>query len=374
MKQRTGVFLAALLLGALVAGAAGAQTQPCTTDYNNFNGPRRLYLNVHNCGTDCAAQEIPYLELVKDGITGLRIAPVTLDRTQPGDPGFFTVNDFDPYFEAALEIFGPENLLVLIDDGVDEGRFKKPTPNDILRKLTSLLARHPQVRHIELMNEPFNFSNIGPEEYVGRYLRPARKLIDEFNADRAADNQIILYSAAWFGTDDGLRQTRRMVRAGGLAYVDVLSVHIYEGLAGSAAKVARDYKRLARGRPIAVTETNFTANARSDYETQQWWICDTMTRIERIMRQGLSPYEQLLQHNVIYTLRADEARLYNLIRFPDSGKSLAWSSTGPGHFVINERSKVPTDPKTVPADPGDAGDDGSDDAPAAGGERPTGRE
>jgi hypothetical protein len=166
------------------------------------------------------------------------------------------------------------------------------------------------------------------------------------------------------------------VRAGGLAYVDVLSVHIYETLAGNAAKVARDYKRLARGRPIAVTETNFNDKNRSEYEAQQWWMCDSMTRMERIMRQGLTPDEQRLQHNVLYTLRADEARLFNLIRFPDNGQSLAWSSTGPGHFVISERSKVPTDPKSVPPDDdGSEGDgDSGDGAPAPGGERPTGRQ
>ena len=50
--------------------------------------------------------------------------------------------------------------------GVDEGPFAKPTPNQILTKLSSLLSRHPEVRHIEFMNEPLNFSNIVPEEYV----------------------------------------------------------------------------------------------------------------------------------------------------------------------------------------------------------------
>lgn len=372
MRIETGRLLPLLLLGVLlVPPAAGAR--PCDTAYNNFNGPRRLYLNIHNCGLSCWLQEIPYLELVKDGVTGVRIAPVTRDNTAPPDPGFYTVNDFDPYFEAALDIFGPENVLALIDDDVDSGPHAKPSPNDILRKLSSLLARNPEVRHVELMNEPYNFSNISPEEYVGRYLRPARELIDRYNADRAANNQIVLYSAAWVGRADGVRRARRMVRAGGLAYVDVMSVHIYEPRVEAAASRAREYKRLARGKPIAVTESNFDAGNRSDYAAHPWWICEAMTRIEDVMRHGLSANAERVQHNVFYTLRADESRFFNLIRFADS-KSLFWSFTGPGHQILIDRSKVPTDPKNAVAEPGDSesGSDEGDEAPAGGG-RPPGR-
>lgn len=357
------VLFDVLLLGVLLAVPAAAQ--PCTTPYNGGNGPRSLFLNLHNCGLDCWLQEVPYLRHVQDGVTGVRIAPVTLDRTVPGDPGFYTVNDFDPYFDAVFEIFGPEKTLVLIDDGVDQGVYAKPTPNDILRKLSSLLVREPRVRHVEFMNEPLNFSNVTPEEYVGRYLRPARALVDRFNRDRAADNRIVLYSAAWFGSGDGVRQTRRMIRAGGLAYVDVMSVHIYESRAADAAARAHDYRRLARGTPIAVTEANYNAGNRSDYAAQPWWICEAMTEMEQILRRGLSPQEQLLQHNVYYTLRSDEGRFFNLIRFADA-KSLSWVNTGPGHLVLAERAKVPTDPKTVlpPDDTGE--DDGGGDAPDPG--------
>lgn len=368
---KNGTTLTLLLAGLLAAAPAAAQ--PCNTAYNGSNGPQSLFLNLHNCGLDCWLQEVPYLEHLKDGISGVRIAPVTLDRTAPGDPDFFTVNDFDPYFDAVFEIFGPEKTLVLIDDGVDEGRFAKPSPNDILRKLSSLLAREPRVRHVEFLNEPLNFSNISPEEYVGRYLRPARQLVDRFNRDRAPDDQIVLYSAAWFGSTDGVRQTRRMIRAGGLAYVDVLSVHIYERRAADAAERARDYKRLARGKPIAVTETNFNAGNRSDYAAQTWWICESMTEQERILRQGLSPRDQRLQHNVYYTLRSDEPRFFNLIRFADVS-SLAWAHTGPGHFVLNARSQVPTDPKAVVPPADDSGDDGGgEDGEASGPGRPGGR-
>lgn len=371
MRIETGRLLTALLLGAvLVPPPAGAQ--PCDTDYNHFNGPRRLYLNVHNCGLNCWLQEIPFLELVRDGVTGVRIAPVTRDNTAAPDPGFYTVNDFDPYFDDVLEIFGPQNVLALIDDAVDSGPHAKPSPNDVLRKLSSLLARNPAVRHVELLNEPFNFSNISPEEYVGRYLRPARELIDRYNADRAADNQILLYSAAWIGTADGVRRARRMVASGGLAYVDVMSVHVYELRAEAAAARAREYKRLARGKPIAVTETNFDAGNRSDYAAHPWWICEAMTRIEEVMLHGLSANARRVQHNVFYTLRADGPRFFNLIRFADS-KSLAWSFTGPGHRILLDRSKVPTDPKSpVPAPGGSetGEDDGEEPRP---GERPIGR-
>ena len=378
MLVRTIRFFNALLLGLLLMPRPGA-AQPCSTSYNNSNGPRNLYINLHNCGLDCWLQEVPYLELVKDGVTGVRIAPVTLDNTQAPDPGFYTVNGFDPYFDAVIDIFGPENTLVLIDDGVDDGPFAKPTPNQILTKLSSLLARHPEVRHIEFMNEPLNFSNIVPEEYVGRYLVPARALVDKYNADRAADNQIKLYSAAWIGTADGVRRARRMVRAGALAYVDVFNAHIYERRVEDAARRAREYKRLARGKPVAVTETNFNSTNNSDYAAHPWWICESMTAMEQVMQQGLTPAEQALQPNVFYTLRADGVRSFNLINFPDS-KSLNWTFTSPSHFVLVNRSQVPTDPKGQAQDPGgssggDTGGDtgGSENDDPRGGGRPGGR-
>lgn len=360
-----------LLLGLLLVPPT-AVAQPCETGYNNSNGPRSLYLNIHNCGLNCWLQEVPYVNLIKDGVTGVRIAPVTLDNSVAPEPGFYTVNAFDPYFDDMFEIFGKEKTLVLIDDGVDTGRFAKPTANQILTKLTSLLLRHPEVRHIEFMNEPLNFSNITPEEYVGRYLRPARVLVDEFNGDRAPDNQIVLYSAAWIGTSDGVARARRMVRAGGLAYVDVMSVHLYERRVEDAVKRAREYKRLARGKPIAVTETNFNRTNNSDYAAHPWWICESMTEIERIMRQGLSADGLRLQSNVFYTLRADGRRSFNLINFPDA-KSLSWSFTGPGHFILIERSKVPTDRKGAAPDPDEELDGGAGSDGTESGERPGGR-
>lgn len=381
-KLRSTLFLGSRLAVAVASAIflvvpLVAQQPPCDTNYNNFNGPHRLYVNLHNCGTVCALQELPYLELFRDGITGVRIAPVPLDFSQAPNPEFFTVNPFDPYFNGVIEMFGPENVLVLIDDGVDSGPHAKPTPNNILSKLTSLLARHPEVRHVEFMNEPLNFSNIGPEEYVNRYLRPARVLVDEYNADRAANNQIILYSAAWIGTADGVRRARRMVRAGALAYADVMTAHIYEPRADAAAQRAREYKRLSRGKPIAITESNFNRSNSSDYNTQQWWICDSMTRMEQVMRQGLSAQEELLQQNVLYTLRADKLRRFNLIGFVDT-KTLNWDVTGPGHFVVSQRSQVPTDPKGSAAEPSDstadpADDDGGEESAPGGLRGPGGR-
>ena len=353
---------AVLVLILLFAVPASVLAGGCPNDYNNFNGPLRLYLNVHNCGTDCADEELPYLERYREGITGVRISPVQRDLSMAPEPEFYEVNDFDPYFDGALEIFGPNNVLVVVDDNVDEGPHAKPRPGDMVRKLRSTLDRHPGVRHIEFMNEPSNFSGISPEEYVGRYLPRARQVVDEYNANRAADDKIILYSAAWFGNPDGARETHRMVTAGGLRYVDVMAVHIYAPRTDDARSLAREYKRLARGKPIAVTETNFNTGNESDYETQQWWLCQSMAGVEATLRSGLSPEKQALQHNVFYTLRADEVRLFNIIRYPDSRNRFFWQDTGPGHFVIKERAAARTDPKPGrPAgdlDPGDGEADG----------------
>ena len=357
--QKTLLILAfgAAILGPLATAAAA---QPCNTAYNNSNGPKSLYLNIHNCGTVCARQELPYLRLFGDGVTGVRVAPVPRDRTEAPQPEFYTVNGVDPYFDGLVELFGAENILMLIDDGVDEGPHAKPSPDDMLRLLTSALERHPEVRHIEFMNEPLNFSDITPEEYVHRYLRPARAVIDQYNADRGPENQIILYTAAWFGNADGIRQARRMIRAGALAVADVLTAHIYDRRVEDAAASARAYKRMARGTPVAVTETNFNTNNRSNYDAQGWWICESMTAMEEVFHRGLSPAEEGVQHNVLYTLRADAPRLFNLIGFPDKSRELFWQTTGPGHVVLQNRGQVPTDPK-VPAAGNDAG---SADVPA----------
>ena len=347
MTTRMKTLLMLGVLGVALALPAMAQRPlPCAdSEYNNFNGPKSLFINLQNCGTLCAFQALPYLRLIGSGLTGVRIAPVPRDNTAAPDPDYYQVNDFDPYFTGVLEIFGPDNVLVLIDDLVDEGRFAKPKPNDMLRMLSSLLTRNPEVRHIEFMNEPLNFSNIRPEEYVARYLRPARALVDKYNADRAADNQIVLYSAAWFGNEDGVRQTRRMVRAGGLAFADVMAVHIYDRLQKNAEKRAREYRRLARGKPIAVTESNFNSSNRSEYEAQLWWVCQSMSSIEQILRRDMPASTHGLQRNVLYTLLGDEARFFNLIRFPDARRTDFWTNTGPGHYLLRDRSLVPTDPK-----------------------------
>jgi len=337
-----------LLIAFLLASAPVLGQVPCDLDYNDFNGPQSLFLNLHNCGTACADAELPYLELVRDGLSGVRIFPVTRDRAQPGDPSFYEVNDFDPYLEGVLEIFGPENVLVLVDDGVDRGRHAKPTPAEMLRKLRSLIETHPSVQLVEFMNEPSNFSDIRPAEYVGRYLRSARRMIDDFNRNRPADEQILLFSAAWFGNRDGVRETQRMVRAGALGLIDVLTAHLYADREDEAEAIAAEYLRLARGKPVAVTETNFNRGNRSNYEAQGWWICRSMVRIEETLRRGLNAAERAVQFNVLYTLRADEERLFNVISFPDSRQPLFWQPTGPGHTILIERSKIPTDPRSSP--------------------------
>lgn len=355
-------FTVAFLLTMLFC-ATGAFANGCPNDYNNFNGPQRFYLNIHNCGLDCYEQEIDYLRIFREGITGVRIAPVPRDRTMAPEDAFYEVNDFDPYFNAALEIFGPENILVLVDDGVDEGRFAKPSSGDMERLLRSTLQRYPQLLHIEFMNEPSNFSGITPEEYAASYLPKARRVIDEFNAVRPAGQKIKLYSASWFGNTSGARETLRMVTAGGLRFVDVMTAHIYGKNADEARELAREYKRLARGKPVAVTETNFDAGRGSDYDTQQTWICFAMAGIESTLRAGLSPADQALQHNVFYTLRADGARRFNIIGFPDARNRQFWQSTGPGHFVIQQRALARTDPKEpldAATEPGGGGSEGGD--------------
>ncbi len=361
MKTAVTWCAAILVLGVHVT-AMPATAQPCTSEYNNFNGPKSFYLNLQNCGTPCGTRYLPYLEIFKDGISGIRLAPVVKDRTSPGDPEFFEVNDFDPLFAGVLETFGPDRVIAVIDDNVDRGEFRKPRPNDMARKLSSLIHTHPQVRHIEFMNEPAHFSGIIPEEYVGRYLTRAREIVDMYNADRAPDNQILLYSAAWFGNRDGVRAARRMIQAGGLALVDAMSVHIYSDRAADAVALAREYKRMARGKPIALTETNFNDGRQSRYDTQEWWICESMTAMERVFRKGLSAEAQQLQANVYYTLRADAGRLFNLIQFPDATKALFWENTGPGQSVISGRATVGTDPKDggggTPTGDEDGGDDG----------------
>ncbi len=332
------------LVALIVALPVGAEVEVCNDPYNNFHGPQSLFVNCHNCGTDCARQELPYLELFKDGITGVRISPLHPFFATPPDPEFYDLADDDPYFAGIFEIFDPDQVIVLLDDDWAEPPHAKPRPQDMLRKLRDLVERYPMVRRVEYMNEPSNFSNVTPEEYVFRYLIPARRFIDEVNAGRGEEEKILLYSAAWFGNQDGVRETQRMVGVGALAYIDVLSAHIYGPRVQDVRKLAREYKRLARGKPVAVTETNFQRGNASDYDAQRWWICESMVRVESLLRRGLRPELQDLQQNVFYTLRGDVERRFNVIRFPDF-RSRFWGQTGEAHFIFRDRSIAGTDRK-----------------------------
>jgi hypothetical protein len=355
----------ALLLTAL---PLGAQVAVCDDPYNNSHGPQSLFVNVHNCGTSCADQELPYLELYQDGISGVRISPVRPYFAQPSDPEFFDLSEDDPYFKGVFELFDADKVLVLLDHDYDQSPLAKPRPADMLRKLRNLFERYPQVRRVEFMNEPSNFSDITPEEYVARYLAPARGIVDQVNASRSPDEKVILYSAAWFGNQDGVRETQRMIRAGALAYADVISAHIYGPRVDAVRLLAREYKRLAHGKPVAVTETNFLRGNVSNHTSQRWWICESMVEMEALLRQGLPSELQDLQQNVLYTLRADESRDFNVISFADGGTRF-WGNTGEGHFIFRDRSLVGTDRKRTAVTAED------DEDPSGGGEphQPGGR-
>jgi len=153
-----------------------------------------------------------------------------------------------------------------------------------------------------------------------------------------------------------------MIRAGALAYIDVLSAHIYGARVEDARKLAREYKRLARGKPVAVTETNFLSGNQSNHDAQRWWICESMVRMESLLRQGLPPELQDLQQNVFYTLRGDSSRSFNVIHFPDF-RSRFWGNTGEAHFIFRDRSVAGTDRK-VPRD--SAGPEEGEETPQPG--------
>ncbi len=325
--------------------------QPCQTPYNEGRGPRSLWLNVQNCGTQCGEQFLPYLELIRNGLSGIRINPVGRPNAVAGNNSFYTVNNDDPLLRGVLRILGPDKLLVLVDDGVDDGPFSKPRPQDMERKLRSLFSTHPEVRRIQFMNEPGNFSDMSPEEYVAAYLPVARRVVDELNQSRSAADRIWIYSAGWFGNQEGFQETQRMVEAGGLGLVDVLGAHIYRQRTGDARDLAEDYKALARGKVVAITETNFNQSGSSRYNTQEWWICNAMTAMESVMLRNMPDTDRPLQLNVMYTMAGDKARNFNLITFPDP-QQIFFEPTGPGHFVLVDRATVPTDPKDLPPLPG----------------------
>jgi hypothetical protein len=303
---------------------------------------------VQNCGTLCADQDLPFLAQFRDGISGLRINPVPPDILQPPDNNFYRVNPSDPLLEGVFDLFGGENILVLVDDGVDDGDFAKPTPAQMARKLRSTLETHPRTRKLQFMNEPSNFSAITPEEYVLNYLPLARQIIDQANQGRAGADRIVLYSAGWFGNGDGLRETQRMVEAGALAFIDVMSAHIYRRRVSEARDLATAYARLARGTPVALTETNFINGSNSRHDSQETWICNAMTIMESKLRQPLNPSQLPLQINVLYTLQGDAARNFNLIAFDDAANPVFWRATGPGQSVIQQRSGTLTDQNLLP--------------------------
>ncbi len=349
LRPFPSLLFCALFLG-FAALVAPVNATPCSTDYNNFNGPVSLYLNVQNCGTLCADQSLPFLAQFRDGISGLRINPVSPATASPPSNAFYRVSQDDPLLRGVLDLFGGENLLILVDDGVDQGEFAKPTPEQMALKLRSTLTTHPRVRRIQFMNEPSNFSDITPEEYVLDYLPLARQIIDEANRNRGPAQQIVLYATGWFGNGDGFRETQRMVEAGALALVDAVSAHIYRERVAEARDLADDYARLVRGTPVALTETNFIRGSNSRHDTQETWICSAMTVMERVLRRTLQPNQLDLQINVLYTLQGDSARNFNLLAFDNPSAPTLWRATGPGQPILQERSVIPTDRNLQPID------------------------
>lgn len=324
-------------------------------------GPKRLWINVHNAGYN--ADEIAYLSEHRAAYQGARIGPrlVCTAVDAPGDEHCYRMHpEGDPQLEKVLDIFGPDGVLVIVDDDLNS----RPWPNGeippdgMYQKVKNLLLYDERIVNVQCLGEPLNSGNTSPERYVRVYLPACRKAIDEVNQKRPAGLKAMLWDAGSFGNSSGIREKQRSIRAGSLQYTDVVTCHIYPSTEEEALRMARECKALARGKPVAMTESNYAKNAAgSSYVKHAWWLGTIMPKIEKILAAGLSPDKLKYQANVFYTLRADEGRQFNLL----DPRTLR--PTSDAHKIIEARVAFTTGAAQAP--PKTAAD-GSRESPGAG--------
>ncbi|MBR9701123.1 hypothetical protein GOV11_04630 [Candidatus Woesearchaeota archaeon] len=317
-------------------------------------GPDCLGINIHNCGPGCAQMEMPFFFEYGEGLCGGRIATAPQYNFSPNDPQFWEVPDIDPYMDMIPYVLEPERIVVVVDDGINDGPDSRPDPYKLGSKLEDTLLSYPWIINVQYMIETFNFSNVPSTQYVREYLPVAREIVDRINEEYGRDIKLI--NAPPFGTDDGNQQGNEFIMDGGLGLVDIYATHLYAESQDVYLDRLDQHLAMGRSKPLAILETNYAKNDFSDHNAQGWFIAETLkTAEDRIER--VHPGESL--PIMLYTLRAQceepsgENKQYCVASWPgDPGyrgptypNEGVWDIKGPAGEIIRERARLKTNPK-----------------------------
>ena len=145
--------------------------------------------------------------------------------------------------------------------------------------LEAVLRRYPDVRRVQLLNEPDVFNGLSPRQYVQDYLRPGYERV------RARFPGVAVVAAPPVGDPRRTDRFRQMSDAGADDVCDYRAVNAYFTDGRALAAIAG-----ATGRPIIVTETG-TKDPRQHVR----WYTDAIPRIRGALGAELVFWYVLLE-------------------------------------------------------------------------------
>ncbi len=188
-------------------------------------------------------------------------------------------------------------VLGVITDHEGQSGFIEQLSNNLHETLMLYFETYPSIKYWQLLNEPTNFFDISPTDYVKKYLAPAAQFI------RTNYPHITIISAAPVGTSQGPILMAEMAAAGLEKHCDIVGVHIYNPV------TIIEYAAFIKKR-IWVTETGV-----ADPMQHIAWARDTLKGV----REALKP------ERIFWYVLWDESQ-YSLINIDETTGSLSGSS------------------------------------------------
>jgi hypothetical protein len=269
------------LLTAAGATACVASPLALANEARRCFGPRNFAVNMHNSGAGSYDHEISRVLEAGDAIYGWRIGP---GQAMDESTKEMRITEHDPLMDFLFQRYGQRRVLVGITDWDDNA---KPTVQHMLDLTVQTLDKYPMLTEFEFGNEPLNFDNTTPAEYVWKYTMPVREYLDDVNARRAETGQapVKLWCAPWHGTKRGIVQTQQMLQQEISCMIATKRQRpIYDGLCVNAygsdtlSKISQYISMDRFGRPIKVTETGV-----DDFSKHVFWIDDVMVRAQQML-------------------------------------------------------------------------------------------
>jgi hypothetical protein len=280
--------------------------------------PKNYGVGAFSCGYHGCPAIAPLLAL-EPHIDMIRTGNVW----HPEENGDFRIEAEDGFLEDLSASYGWNRLLILADNGVNK---PKPTIEDLINSrntgtIQQIAESFPMVEYLQVRNEPGNFNDLTPVQYV-QQLRVAWNWIQGENARREMVNnqnsgcegyvplpRIKVVSAAFFGNDGGYQQTIAALKAGMAKYCDIIAVHDYHG--GLVGKYSALRASLGlNNKPIWITETG-----PKDFTQQDEWYENEMVNMSRSLAKGYTGSEK----QIIFQYQLNGNDGYQMVALTDSG-------------------------------------------------------